>query len=88
MVADGQPDYVAVTLMDGRIISFPIAWSPRLKKATWQERRHVILELRERILHWPDVDEDIDVVALLGLESIVVPPNGDLSIHRHSPRQQ
>lgn len=83
-VLDSQPDYVAVTLVDGRIIAFPVAWSPRLMRATLQERRHVRLESHGRIVHWPDVDEDIDVAALLGLESIVVPPDGDLSIHDRS----
>lgn len=32
------------------------------------------------LTHWPDVDEDIEVIGLLSLNTIVVPPDGDLRL--------
>ena len=54
-----------VTLQDGREISAPLAWYPRLRDATAKERAHWRkIGLGEGI-HWPDIDEDISVLGLL-----------------------
>lgn len=52
-----------VYLTDGRLIAAPLAWYPRLLLATPAERNHY--EIRYDSMHWPAVDEDIDLEALL-----------------------
>lgn len=58
---------VAFDLADGRSISAPLAWFPRLEKATMEERQNWELIGRGCGVHWPDVDEDISMLGLLGL---------------------
>jgi hypothetical protein len=58
-------DMMHVRLMDGRIISIPLAWFPRLKKAKRAERENCRLVGGGIGLHWPDLDEDISVAGLL-----------------------
>ena len=55
-----------VVLSDGRELSVPLAWFPRLRDATPQERSNWTSIGRGHGLHWPDLDEDISVRALLG----------------------
>ena len=52
-----------VDLTDGRTIGVPLAWFPRLLRATPPQREHV--ELSRIGLHWEEVDEDISVAGLL-----------------------
>jgi hypothetical protein len=68
---DVQCDAVAlrVTLADGREISAPMEWFPRLRDATPDQRSHWRLIGRGEGIHWQDIDEDISVNALLGLPS-------------------
>jgi len=54
-----------VVLQDGREISVPLAWYPRLRDASPSARRHWRLIGRGEGLHWPEVDEDISVLGLL-----------------------
>ena len=56
-------DTLTVELSDGRTISVPLAWYPRLMHATPQERGN--WELIGEGIHWPDLDEDISVEGLL-----------------------
>ena len=56
-------DALIVELMDGRTISVPILWYPRLYHGTPQERDYFELGLEG--IHWPNLDEDISVEALL-----------------------
>ena len=58
-------DTLSVDLSDGRTISVPIAWYPRISHGTSQERDHWRLIGGGRGIHWPDLDEDISVEALL-----------------------
>ena len=58
-------DSLTVELSDGRTISVPLAWFPRLTHATPEERRHWRLIGRGEGIHWPDLDEDIRVEGLL-----------------------
>jgi hypothetical protein len=53
-----------VDLSDGRVIAVPLAWFPRLMKATPEQREQVMLSSRG--LHWESLDEDISVDGLLG----------------------
>ena len=58
-------------LADGREISAPLDWYPRLANATPGQQRHWKLVGKGCGVHWPDVDEDISVEMLLrGLPSI------------------
>ena len=56
-------DSMWVELSDGRTIGVPLAWFPRLVRATPGEREHV--RLSSRGLHWDALDEDISVAGLL-----------------------
>lgn len=54
-----------VRLEDGREIGVPLAWFPRLAAATIEQREHWQLLGHGIGIHWPDLDEDISVAALL-----------------------
>jgi uncharacterized protein DUF2442 len=54
-----------VTLADGRELSAPLAWFPRLSEATAEQRRKWRLIGRGHGIHWPEVDEDVSVASLL-----------------------
>lgn len=54
-----------VQLADGRAISLPLAWYPRLAGATPQERDNWRLIGGGEGIHWPDLDEDLSVAGLL-----------------------
>jgi hypothetical protein len=58
-------DTLSVDLSDGRSISVPLAWYPRLSHATSAERKRWRLIGRGRGIHWDDLDEDISVAGLL-----------------------
>ena len=63
--AQVSDDTLSVNLADGRTISVPVAWYPRLSHATPDERDHWRLIGGGRGIHWPDLDEDISVDNLL-----------------------
>ena len=63
--ANISDDVLAVNLSDGRMISVPVAWYPRLSHGTSVERNHWRLIGNGRGIHWPDLDEDISVKNLL-----------------------
>ncbi len=54
-----------VDLTDGRTISVPIVWFPRLVHGTMEERNNWELLGDGEGIHWPDIDEDISVEGLL-----------------------
>ncbi|MSQ20101.1 MAG: DUF2442 domain-containing protein [Betaproteobacteria bacterium] len=58
-------DTLRVDLRDGRTISVPLSWYPRLLHATAAERKRWRLIDRGQGIHWPDLDEDISVEGLL-----------------------
>ncbi|CAB1057731.1 hypothetical protein D1BOALGB6SA_2484 [Olavius sp. associated proteobacterium Delta 1] len=63
-------DTLSVDLNDGRSISVPIAWFPRLLHSTEQERNNWRLIGRGQGIHWEDIDEDISIEGLIaGLPS-------------------
>lgn len=59
--------YLTVELRDGRRISAPLSWYPRLAEATTEERADWRLIGDGEGIHWPQLDEDISVSALLRL---------------------
>ena len=56
---------ISVDLVDGRTISAPLAWHPRLANGTPAERDKWRLIGRDEGIHWPDLDEDISVTNIL-----------------------
>jgi Protein of unknown function (DUF2442) len=58
-------DTLAVDLSDGRTISVPLAWFPRLLHGTADERGNWRFIGDKEGIHWPDLDEDISVENLL-----------------------
>ena len=66
-VADARctDDDLIVDLMDGRTISVPLAWFPRLVHGSANERSNWRLIAGGRGIHWTDLDEDISVENLL-----------------------
>jgi hypothetical protein len=58
-------DALSVDLDDGRTLTVPLAWYPRLLHAQPEERSNWRLIGRGQGIHWPDLDEDISVAGLL-----------------------
>jgi hypothetical protein len=58
-------DTLTVDLSDGRTISVPLAWFPRLMHSTPKERNNWRLIGRGHGIHWEDIDEDISIEGLL-----------------------
>jgi hypothetical protein len=54
-----------IVLDDGRELSVPIEWFPRLRDATAKQRANWRFIGRGEGIHWPDLDEDISVIGLL-----------------------
>lgn len=74
-----------VSLEDGRRLQVPLAWFPRLCKATSVQRRHYRLIGSGIGIHWPRIDEDISIAGLLNMSAHpLVFQNYDLT-HRSSP---
>jgi hypothetical protein len=58
-------DTLSVDLSDGRTISVPLEWFPRLVHATPEERDNWRMIGKGQGIHWADIDEDISVEGLL-----------------------
>lgn len=58
-------DKLHIRLLDGREISVPLEWFPRLRDATEEQRKKWRLIGKGVGIHWEDLDEDISVAALL-----------------------
>ena len=58
-------DQITVSYDDGRIVSLPLKWYPRLYRATPAQRRKWQLIGRGYGVHWPEVDEDLSAEGLL-----------------------
>lgn len=54
-------------LADGRELSAPLEWFPRLRDATPEQRKHWRFIGRGQGVHWPDLDEDVSVAGLMRL---------------------
>lgn len=59
------PDTLRVDLADGRTVSVPLAWYPRLVHATQKERENWRLIGKGHGIHWEELDEDVSVENLL-----------------------
>ncbi|MDP2997858.1 MAG: DUF2442 domain-containing protein [Bryobacterales bacterium] len=58
-------DGLTVDLVDGRTITVPLIWYPRLWLGTLRERSHFEIFGDGSYIHWPDLDEDLTVSGLL-----------------------
>ncbi|PIP38344.1 MAG: hypothetical protein COX19_13210 [Desulfobacterales bacterium CG23_combo_of_CG06-09_8_20_14_all_51_8] len=58
-------DTIVVDLFDGRTISVPVAWYPRLLHATKGQRENWEIAGAGYGIHWPDIDEDLSTQGLL-----------------------
>lgn len=58
-------EVLTVGLSDGRRLSTPLSWFPRLMHGTEAERANWELQGRGQGIHWPQLDEDISVEGLL-----------------------
>ena len=58
-------DELSVRLRDGRKISVPLAWYPRLLHATEEQRNHWEIAGAGYGIHWEDIDEDLSSEGLL-----------------------
>ncbi|HEV8539468.1 MAG TPA: DUF2442 domain-containing protein, partial [Bacteroidota bacterium] len=61
-------DSLRVVLADGREVSAPLEWFPRLRNASQKQRKNWRLIGKGIGIHWEDIDEDISVKSLLSLE--------------------
>jgi hypothetical protein len=58
-------DAIIAYLVDGRVVSVPLAWSWRLSEATAKQRGRFKLIGDGQGVHWPEVDEDISIAGML-----------------------
>jgi hypothetical protein len=56
---------MTVELADGRAVSVPIEWYPRLERATSGQRANWRLIGEGSGIHWPDLDEDVSIIGLI-----------------------
>jgi hypothetical protein len=54
-----------VALLDGRVLSVPLAWFPILKRSTPEQRLRYEIGGRGVSLHWPEIDEDLSIAGLM-----------------------
>lgn len=60
-----EQEELVVELVDGRCVSVPLTWFPRLLHATPQQQKKWELLGDGEGIRWPDIDEDLSVVGLL-----------------------
>ena len=58
-------DALSVSLRDGRIITVPLVWYPRLLNATLAQRKNWSIAGGGYGIHWPDLDEDVSTEGLM-----------------------
>ena len=64
---------LSVQLTDGRVLSTPLEWFPRLRDATDEQRANWRLIGDGVGIHWPEVDEDLSVEGLLAPAPLSTP---------------
>ena len=67
-------DVIAVDLMDGRCISVPLIWYPRLAGASQKARENWQTSGGGYGIYWPDIDEDLSTEGLLRGAPAPMPP--------------
>jgi len=64
-IVEVTDEHIKIHLIDGRIISAPLEWYPRLAHATLSERHHYELLGHGSAIGWPDLDEHLSVESIL-----------------------
>ena len=77
---------ISVTLKDGRTITVPLAWYPRLLSATTTQRKNWQIAGAGYGLHWPDIDEDLSTEGLL--RGAPAPPPARSKVQGSTRRQR
>ncbi|WP_207000818.1 DUF2442 domain-containing protein [Trinickia mobilis] len=57
--------HLFLDLSGGQTVEFPLDWFPVLQAATAAEREHFAISMDRQQLFWPEIDEDVNVLALL-----------------------
>ncbi len=65
MTVSIDDEQLTLSLEDGRVVSVPLSWYPRLCYGSPQERQHFQISGAGFGIHWPDLDEDIGVEGIL-----------------------
>jgi hypothetical protein len=60
-----KDDYLIVSLLDGRILSTPLEWFPKLRSASVEQLNNWRFIGDGEGIHWEDLDEDISIEGLL-----------------------
>jgi hypothetical protein len=60
--------YLFLDFSDGQAVPFPLDWFPVLQAATAAEREHFAISMDRQQLFWPEIDEDVNVPALLSFQ--------------------
>lgn len=60
-----ENDMLVATISDGRIVSIPVVWFPRLRGASLDKLNHFEISPSGYGIHWPELDEDISIKAFL-----------------------
>jgi hypothetical protein len=81
-------DALSVVLSDGRVVSVPLPWFPRLLEATPRQRAQWELIGGGIGIHWEAIDEDISVASLLQPENFLRLPNKSMEPTRGKRRPQ
>jgi hypothetical protein len=76
MQVEVTDDELTVHLVDGRRISAPLVWYPRLLHATADQRNDWELIGEGEGIHWPQVDEDLSVAGILRGNRAPLPRRG------------
>ena len=80
---------LSIDLEDGRTISVPIGWYPRLAHATPAERLNFQISGAGYGIHWPDLDEDVGIEGLLlGKRSTESPASFERWLQRREQGRQ
>ena len=81
-------DQIIADLVDGRVISVPLAWSWRLSEATPAQRANFRLIGTGQGVHWPDIDEDLSVEGMLqGTPALRPRPHNAARAHPPEPNE-
>src|SRR5271157_3857724 len=80
-------DALSVTLTDGRVVSVPLVWFPRLADASPRQRSGWELIGGGVGVHWEAIDEDISVASLLQPENFMRLPDKALQPMSPAPRR-
>jgi hypothetical protein len=57
--------HMSVYLDDGRVLTIPLDWYPRLERATVAQRKNYTFIYDREAMEWPDIDEHISIAGLL-----------------------